>query len=85
MINLRKFQEELGRLERSLALEAIWPGVFDAGKVTTHWVATPVGRNYRGIVHAALSLTVVSGDGEIRTFTRDEVPECIPSPPRKEG
>jgi len=32
-----------------------------------------------------LSLTVVSGDGEIRTFTRDEVPECIPSPPRKEG
>ena len=83
MINLRKFQGELERLERSLALESIWPGVFDAGTVTTRWVATPVGRNYRGIVYA-LALTVVSGDGETRTFTRDEVPECIPSP-RKEG
>ena len=69
-------------LERAQALEVLWPGVFDAGKVRTYWVDVPTGRTGKQneVILYTLRFDITSGEGETRSFGREEVPACIPSP-----
>lgn len=68
--SLQARQAELQKsLNRSLAIDMLWPGVFDQGPVRSNWIST--GGNLR--------LRVRNGLGESREFVRALVPACLHS------
>lgn len=66
----------MGELERSLALQALWPEVFAAGSATSCRIGSPLGRATTGGIRYALRLRV-SGAGEVREFPQAEVPAVL--------
>jgi hypothetical protein len=58
----------LTELKRSLALERMWPGVFDNGAVKAHWF---------GNAHNGLKYVVTAGNGEQREFSEAMVHDEI--------
>ncbi len=62
-------------LARSLALEGLWPGVFQIEgphKVRSHWTGGNGGRRLR--------FTVTAPDDSTREFARPQVPEILRNP-----
>lgn len=61
----------IDELDRSLALQALWPEVFAAGRASSTWLSSygnePV-------------LVVTDGNGEQRRFKDSQVPACIMRP-----
>jgi hypothetical protein len=75
--------EGLIALERSLALEALWPNVFDGPKgVTSTWHGKPLRASnlsgYRdGVIRYDLLLRVTNAKGCSRDFPQDAVPPIL--------
>lgn len=72
--------EELAKLEKALALEELWPNLFNGPKgVISSWRGKPlpasVGTGF------ALTLRITNAHGMLRDFAQHDVPEVLwPSP-----
>lgn len=79
LASLAEKQEQKRHLEkqlhRSLALRKLWPDAFANGPANSFWVRR--GEN--------CTLTVTNGNGERRTFKREDVPEELRSPELEQG
>ena len=76
--DLRAKQDALlAKLERSLALQSLWPEVFAAGKVTSCWIGAPRSRSISGGIRYALRLRVETAAGETREFAQADVPAAL--------
>ena len=80
---LREKQDALeNELDRSLALQGLWPTVFDSGAARSQWVIT--GGGPRGLVRKKLEawdnlaiLWVYNGEGRKRSFRPSQVPYIL--------
>lgn len=66
----------LRKLERSLAIRALWPDAFAFGACKSTWAGTPTGRTLAGITYA-LRLKITDGIGNTREFAQDDVPAVL--------
>lgn len=68
----------LSELERSFALQSLWPDVFAHGRAISCWIGAPLQRHWlRGYIVYALRMRVTNGAGEVREFLQDEVPKVL--------
>lgn len=82
---LRALQGKLvAELERSLAIQQLWPDAFAHGRCTSRWIGAPLDRNRRdGRIRYALRLRISDGAGNAREFPQADVPVILwPAPER---
>ena len=68
------------KLDRSLALEWLWPEAFNHGRARAYWT----GKQPRGMhltrndpTHLHHEFRITDGDGEMRSFSYDDTPEIL--------
>ena len=66
----------VGELERSLAIQSLWPEAFAHGGAVSCWIGSPQGRD-RGGMRYALRLRVTDGAGTVREFPQSDVPAVL--------
>jgi hypothetical protein len=79
----QRVRDDTHKLTVSLALDAMWPGVFDGAKpTTTSWRGRPSQLGSFGPVTIyEMVLRVTSGKGIVRDFPQADVPEILwPTP-----
>ena len=69
----------IDELERSMAVQSLWPEVFDAGGVTIAVQLKPVGRdvNRPRVMRYQVSMVVKNKSGEERRFNFEDLPTIL--------
>ena len=68
------------KLDRSMAIESLWPEVFDHGRASTYWFGkahAQFRRLARDPIHMHHEFVMTNGNGEKRMFKYDDVPEVL--------
>ena len=66
-------------LEKSSALQSLWPEVFESGCARSHWYGlnTPYNHAFSQPTHRHHQFVVTNGLGDSRTFSFNEVPKLL--------
>jgi hypothetical protein len=72
----RKRDALLRELERSIAIQTLWPEAFAHGAARSSWIGRPITRTLFDIRYA-LRLQVTDGAGTVREFPQDDVPAVL--------
>ena len=81
----REGLELMEKLKQGMAIEKLWPEVFDSGKATSKWTSRHPAQLKRGEDPLSLltKLTVTSGTGEERVFDAKEALDAGVNPPKE--
>lgn len=75
---LAKAQELTRSLDKSLAMEWLWPEVFEHGRVRAYWRGvSPKNQDPRTPVHKYHEYVITNGEEEQRSFSFEQVPEIL--------
>ena len=67
-------------LDKSLALEYLWPEAFNHGRARASWTGTARQGTYltrNDPTHLHHEFRITDGDGEMRSFSYDDTPEIL--------
>ena len=68
------------KLDRSLALEFLWPEAFDHGRARAHWFGKAQDSRKHGKldpVHKRHEFRITDAKGDMRSFAYDDVPDVL--------
>lgn len=75
---LDRQRELYKQLDQALALQKLWPDVFEHGAASSRWVGPhEEGFRFRNTPANAWRLQITNGLGETREFVREDVPSVL--------